>query len=147
MSNPLAWIAAIGGVAATIGAWRTEATARWQALAERRRTDRTRRQDELHRARLAEVWQWWHEQPDGDERVKAARWYSEWTGAARPFRGGLDDGPQSPGFGCASADEAYERYVGFLEAKYEPGRLGPPLPALSDDAGSVAPRTGMRRPS
>jgi hypothetical protein len=45
------------------------------------------------------------------------------------------------------ADEAYERYVGFLEAKYEPGRVGPSLPALSDDAGRVAPRSGMRRPS
>ena len=99
------------------------------------------------RARLAEVWQWWHDQPDGDARVKAARWYSEWTGAAMPFRGGLEPGPQSPGFGCASDEEAYERYVGFLEAKYEPGRLGPPLPALSDDAGRVAPGSAMRRPS
>ncbi len=133
VSNPLAWIAAIGGVAATIGAWRTEATARWQARAERLRTDRTRRQDELHRARLAEVWQWWQDEPDGDERVKAARWYSEWTGAAMPFRGGLDPGPQPPGFGCRDADEAYERYVGFLEAKYAPGHLAAPLPARTDE--------------
>jgi hypothetical protein len=122
----LAWIAAAGSIAATAGAWRTEATARWQARVERLRADAARRENELHRRRLAEVWHWWHDMPDGPERVAAARWYSEWTGAAAPFRGGKDSGPQPPGFGCADDGDAYERYVGFLGAVYEPGRLGAP---------------------
>jgi len=38
MSDTLGWVAAIGPAAiiATIGAWRTEATARWQARADPR---------------------------------------------------------------------------------------------------------------
>jgi hypothetical protein len=63
---------------------------------------------------------------DGPERVQAARWYTEWTGAASPRRGGIDASPQPPGFGCASADDAYDRYMSTLEAHYSPGRLGRP---------------------
>jgi hypothetical protein len=122
--NALEWIAAVGGVAATAGAWRTEATARWQARVERLRNDRMRRENELHRQRFAEVWTWQRDQPAGEERAKAARWFGEWTGA-RPLHRSLDDGPQTPGLHSADADDAYERYVEFLGAIYEPGRLGP----------------------
>jgi hypothetical protein len=56
--------------------------------------------------------------PDGDERVQAARWYTEWTGAAAPRRGGIDGGPQPPGFGCRDAADAYDRYIDFLSYWY-----------------------------
>ncbi len=88
-------------------------------------TDVARRENELHRQRLAEVWDYWHDLPDGPERTAAARWYTEWTGASPPFSDGAD-GPLAPGVGCADADEAYDRYIGFLDAVYNPGRLGRP---------------------
>jgi hypothetical protein len=79
MSNPLAWTGAIGGavaaaagIIAAVGAWRTEITASWWARAERLRTDEARRENELYRQRFTEVWQWWHDRPDGPERVQAA---------------------------------------------------------------------------
>jgi hypothetical protein len=143
--NALAWIAAIGGVAATIGTWLGPVRARWQLRAETLRDSQARRENELHRARLAEVWHWWHEQPDGPERAAAARWYSEWTGASRPF-GGADPGPMAPGIGCADADEAYDRYVGFLDAVYQPGRLGAPrLPVAEAGGVRARSRSWLRR--
>ena len=130
MSNPLAWIAAIGSIAATIGAWMGPVRARWQLRAEQLRTDKARRENELHRRRFAEVWNWQRTQPEGHDRIEAARWYGEWTGAARPWRGGLGGGPQTPGLHNADEDEAYERYVQFLGAVYEPGRIGSPAQPL-----------------
>jgi hypothetical protein len=73
-------------------------------------------------SRLA--WNWQRQQPDGPDRVKAVRWFGEWTGADKPYRGGLDDGPQTPGLHSGDAGDAYERYVDFLGAVYESGRLG-----------------------
>jgi hypothetical protein len=133
MSNPLAWIAAVGGVAATIGTWLGPVRARWKVHAEQLRTDIARRENGLHRQRFTEVWNWQHGQPDGEARLQAARWYAEWTGAARPRRGGLNDGPQSPGLHSADADGAYDRYVEFLGAVYEPGRLGAAREPLHDE--------------
>jgi hypothetical protein len=127
MAIALAWIAALGGLAATIGAWRTEARARWQARAERLRTDAARLENELHRQRFTEVWHRWHDMKDGPERVRLIKWYDEWTGAREPF-GADADGPQAPGLHTPDEDEAYKWYVGFLEALYHPGRLGPPRP-------------------
>jgi hypothetical protein len=140
MSDTLTWIAALGGVAATIGTWLGPLRTRWQLRAEALRDSQARRENELHRQRFTEIWHWWHDQPDGPERVEAARWYTEWTGAARPRRGGEDDGPMAPGFGCADANEAYDRYTGFLGAQHRPGRLGPPRrPAQAEaNAGPVS---------
>jgi hypothetical protein len=130
MTVALAWIAAIGGLAATIGAWRTEATARWQAHTERLRTDKARHENHLHRQRFTHIWNWQRDQPDGPPRVEAARWYAEYTGAASPRRGGLDDGPQTPGLHSPNASDAYDRYLDFLSAIHEPGRLGTPIQPL-----------------
>lgn len=132
MSDSLAWAGAVGGIVAAAGAivaaagaWRTEITARWQARAERLRTDEARRENDLHRQRHAELYQWWHDMPDGPERVRAMHWFAEWTGARHPYRGG-DQGAIPPGFGCRDSGDAYLRYVGLLDAMYHPGRLGPP---------------------
>jgi hypothetical protein len=90
VGNALEWIAAIGGVLATVGVWLGPVRARWDLRAEELRTSRARRENELHRQRFASVWEWqWNHPPVGPARVAAARWYSEWTGAARPRRGGL----------------------------------------------------------
>lgn len=136
MSDPLAWTGAIGGaVAATagiiaaVGAWRTEITARWQARAEAIRTDKARRENELHRQRFAEIWNWQRDQPDGDERARAARWFGEWAGASGPYRGGKDSPPQTPGLHSADVADAYDRYVEFLRAVYEPGTSARPDPS------------------
>jgi hypothetical protein len=64
--------------------------------------------------------------------VEAARWYGEWTGAYRPRRGGRDPGPQTPGLHNADGDDAYQSYINFLSAVYEPGRMGPPVPPLQE---------------
>lgn len=96
MSNPLAWIAAIGSIAATVGAWMGPVRARWQLRGEQLRTDEARRENELHRRRFTELWNWQRDQSESKERMEAARWYGEWTGAASPRRGGMDDGPQTP---------------------------------------------------
>jgi hypothetical protein len=133
MSDPLAWIAAIGGAAATAGAWLGPVRNRWQLRAELVRTDKARRENELHRRRFTEVWNWQRDQPEGRDRMEAARWYGEWTGAASPRRGGLDDGPQTPGLHSADADDAYERYIEFLGAVYEPGRMGAPRQPLQGE--------------
>lgn len=72
--------------------------------------------------------------PHAAELVQAARWYAVWTSAAKPFRGGLDDGPQAPGLHSAGADDAYARYVDFLDAVYHPWQAraaAPVLPAAS----------------
>lgn len=133
VGNPLEWIAAIGGVLATIGAWIGPVRARWNLRAEELRNGRDRRENELHRRRFLSVWEWQRNQPEGDQRVNAARWFSEWTGAAKPRRGGLDPGPQTPGLHSENPNEAYRFYVEFLSAVYEPGRLGPPTPPLEDE--------------
>jgi hypothetical protein len=130
MGNALAWVAAIGALAAAIGAWRTEATARWQSRAERLHTDAARRENELHRRRFAEVWNWQRNEPEDDARTQSARWYGEWTGNYRPRRGGLDDAALTPGLHSGSEDEAYRDYLGFLDAVYHPGQLGAPPRAL-----------------
>lgn len=126
------WIVAIATTALAIegGTALAQWGARWHARAEQLRTDTARRENALHRQRFTEVWRWWHDQPDGPDRTEAIRWYDEWTGAARPRRGGLDDGPQAPGLHSPGVGDAYERYVEFLGAVYEPGRLGPPRPPL-----------------
>jgi hypothetical protein len=76
----------------------------------------------LHRQRFIEVWNWWHGQPDGEEGIRAARWYSGWTGNDKPFHGGLDDGRSTPGFGCLDADEAYESYMDFPGRRLRAGK-------------------------
>jgi hypothetical protein len=85
------------------------------------------------------VWEWQRSQPDGGERADAARWFGEWTGSYRPRRGGIDSGPQTPGLHSGNADDAYERYVDFLSAVYEPGRLGPPVDPLGVPHPEVSP--------
>lgn len=124
MNDALAWIAAVGAVLATVGAWLGPLRARWQLRAEELRSSRAQRENELHRARFADVWEWQRSQPEG-ERVEAARWYSEWTGNARPRRGGLDPGPLTPGQHSGNVDEAHDRYLDFLDAVYQPGQPGP----------------------
>lgn len=91
---------------------------------------RARRENELHRQRFADVWEWQRNQPPGDERLQFARWYGEWTGNFRPRRGGLDDAPLTPGLHSGHVSDAYERYLEYLSAVYEPGRMGPPVPPL-----------------
>lgn len=130
VTNALNWIAAIGAVLATVGAWLGPVRARWQLRAEELRTSRARRENELHRRRFASVWEWQRSQPAGPERVDAARWYEEWTGNAKPRRGGLDPGPVTAGLHSGDADEAYEHYIDYLSAVYEPGRLGSPAQPL-----------------
>jgi hypothetical protein len=117
-------VAAVGAVVAAIGAWRTEITARWQARAERLRNEEARRENELHRLRHAQLYKWWHDMPSGPERKRAARWFGEWTGARDPYRGD-DQGAVPPGFGVRDADEAYERYLQYLDLIFHPGRPGP----------------------
>lgn len=130
VSNALEWIAAIGGVAATVGAWLGPVRSRWQLRAEQLRTDRARWENQLHRQRFADIWGWQRCQSDGPERTEAVRWFAEWTGTARPRRGGLDAGPQIPGLHSGDLDGAYESYVQFLGAVYEPGHLGAPAESL-----------------
>jgi hypothetical protein len=57
-------------------------------------------------------------------------WFSEWTGARDPYHG-TDEGSIPPGFGCRDADDAYERYIDFLDAIFHPGHLGPPPKSLA----------------
>jgi hypothetical protein len=129
-ASALEWIAAIGGVAATIGTWFGPLRARWVLRAEQARTDRARRENELHRRRFYDVWAWQRDQPEGPERVDAARWYGEWTGAAAPRQGGLGGGPETPGQHSGDADDALERYIEFLGVRYERGRIGAPIQPL-----------------
>jgi hypothetical protein len=134
MGNALEWIAAIGAVLATVGTWFGPARARWELRAEELRTGRAQRENELHRRRFASVWEWQRDHPPvGPVRVAASRWYSEWTGAARPRRGGLDSGPMTPGQHSGDVDDAYDRYIDFLDAIYQPGRQAPPIPPLQED--------------
>lgn len=131
VGNALEWIAAIGGVLATVGTWLGPLKTRWQLHAEELRTGRARRENELHRRRFASVWEWQQNHPPvGPARVAAARWYSEWTANARPLRGGLDTGPMTPGQHSGDVDDAYKRYIEYLDGVYEPGRLVPPFPPL-----------------
>lgn len=125
MSSPLLWVAAVGGAAAAVGTWLGPVRARWRLRAESLRTGAARRENELHRQRFAEVWHYWHDFPERPERASAVGWYSEWTGAREPFGADLD-GPQAPGSHSADVDDAYERYLAFLEAHYHPGKLSPP---------------------
>jgi hypothetical protein len=100
--------------------------ARWDARAEEAKTDQARRENDLHRRRFTQVWEWQRSQAQGEERVRSARWYGEWTGADAPYRGGQDDGPLTPGLHTGNADEAYQNNLDFLRAVYEPGRLARP---------------------
>jgi hypothetical protein len=125
MNDALVWIAAVGGVLATVGTWLGPLRARWNLRAEELRTSKARRENEVHRERFADVWEWQRSRPDGPDRMEAARWFSEWTGAAGPRRGGLDSGPMPPGLHSGNVNEAYERYVGFLDSVYRPGQPGP----------------------
>jgi hypothetical protein len=125
VSDPLAWTAAIAGVAATIGTWMGPLRARWKLRAEELLTSRARRENEVHRQRFADIWEWQRSRPEGPDRVEAARWFSEWTGAVLPRRGGLDSGPMPPGLHSGNVNEAYKRYVDFLDAVYQPGQPGP----------------------
>ena len=134
VTNALTWIAAIGGVLATVGTWLGPVRARWQLRAEELRTSRARRENELHRQRFASVWQWQRNHPPtGPARVAASRWYHEWTGNARPRRGGRDPGPMTPGQHSGDVDNAYDSYIDFLDGVYQPGRLVPPIPPLQAD--------------
>jgi hypothetical protein len=129
VGNALEWIAAIGGVLATVGTWLGPVRARWKLRAEELRNSRARRENELHRQRFATVWEWQRKHPPvGPARVAAARWYSEWTGVASPRRGGLDSGPITPGQHSGDVDEAYNSYIDFLDGVYHPGR---PVPSIS----------------
>lgn len=130
------WVLAIATAALAIegGTALAQWGARWQARAEQERTDAARAENELHRQRFAEVWNWQRDQPEGEDRRQAARWYGEWTGNYQPRRGGLDDAPLTPGLHSGSEDEAYRNYLDFLAAVYQPGRLGPPRPPLLPDA-------------
>jgi hypothetical protein len=130
-------VAAVGAVVAAVGAWRTEMVARWQARAERLRNDEARKENVLHRMRHAQLYQWWHDLPNGPQRRLAARWFSEWTGARDPYRGG-EDGALPPGFGSAGPDDAYQRYISFLDLIFHPGQPGPePQPIRPPDAAGV----------
>jgi hypothetical protein len=129
-------VAAVAGIIAAIGAWRTEVVARWRARVERLRTDEARLENALHRARHAQLYQWWHDMPDGPARISAMHWFAEWTGARNPYHG-ADQGAIPPGFGCRDANDAYDRYVSLLDLIFHPGRPGaPPGPLATPD---VAP--------
>lgn len=65
--------------------------------------------------------------------MRAGRWYSEWTGAARQRRGGLDSGPMTLGQHSGDVDDAYNRYIDFLDGVYEPGRIVPPIPPIQEE--------------
>lgn len=119
MGNALEWIAAIGGVLATAGTWTGPLRARWSLRAEELRTGQAQRENELHRWRYAELWDWQRNQPEGDQRGDAVRWFAEWTGAVGPRRAGIDSGPQTPGQHSGDMREAYKRYVDFLAGMYE----------------------------
>ncbi len=80
-------MAAVGAVIAAIGAWRTEATARWQARVEQLRTGQARKENELHHMRHKQLYDWWHDMPDGPGRIRAMHWFGEWTGARDPYHG------------------------------------------------------------
>ena len=139
MSDTLAWVAAVGPAAiiAAAGSWRSEITARWQARAERLRTDAARRENELHRMRHAELYQWWHDMPDGPARIKAMLWFGEYTGASDPYHGGAGGGPQTPGLHSGDASRAYDEYVSLLDAIYHPGRPGPAPRPISPPPGDT----------
>lgn len=131
VGNTLEWIAAIGGVLATVGAWAGPLRARWNLRTEQLRTGRAQRENELHRWRYEQIWQWQRNQPEGSHRADAARWFAEWTGAVGPRRGGIDPGPQTPGQHSGDVDDAYERYVDFLGGMHEARRLMLPSPSLA----------------
>ena len=144
MNTPLEWITAIAAVIGATGggvAWLGFLRARWQLRAETLRNSQDRRENELHRLRHAELYQWWHDMPDGPPRSKAMHWFGEWTGARDPYHGS-DQGAIPPGFGVRDADEAYQRYIGFLDAMYHPGQLGPPPRALRAPGETDADRPG-----
>lgn len=107
-------LAAEGGTA--LLQWR----ARWEARAEESRTDQARRENDLHRRRFTELWEWLQSQPEA-EKAAAARWFGEYTGASAPLQGGTGSPPQTPGLHSADASDAYERYIEFLNGRYDRG--------------------------
>lgn len=58
VSNALEWIAAVGGVLATVGAWIGPLRARWQLRAEELRTGRAQRENRHHQRRYEQIWEW-----------------------------------------------------------------------------------------
>jgi hypothetical protein len=141
-------VAAVAGIIAAIGAWRGEVVARWQARVESLRNDEARRENELHRMRHAQLYHWWADMQAGPARRRAMAWFAEWTGAREPYRADVP-GSLPPGFGSADVDDAYQGYIGLLDAVFHPGQPGaPPRPLTTpdvpeaitgDDAEVVAP--------
>lgn len=86
------------------------------------RTERARRENQLHRMRHSQLYRWWHQMPDGLARIQAMHWFGEWTGA----RTRITAATRAPclRFGSGSAEEAYERYTDFLELVFHPGAPG-----------------------
>ena len=50
---------------------------------------------------------------------------------ASPWRSRLR--ADNSGQHSADVDDAYDRYIDFLEAIYQPGRLAPPIPPLQEE--------------
>lgn len=121
----LNWIAAVGGIAATVGTWMGPVRSRWNLHAERLRAEPQRRAAELHKQRFCEVWSWAHSQPPGPEQARAWRWYDWWIG---------DPPGGSPGTHAADTEDAYRQYVDWLEvcygkdSRWSPRRDWPRLP-------------------
>ena len=73
------------------------------------------------------------------------RWFGEWTGARDPYRGN-DQGAMTPGVRLrGTADQADDRYIGFLDAIFHPGRLGPPPKSLAASRNRQPSRSCSRR--
>jgi hypothetical protein len=116
MTLALAWVAATGGVLATIGTWAGPLRSGWNLRAETIRNGQDRRENELHRQRFSEIWQQFQDDPD---RAAAYNRYADWTSAP----GG---GPLPAGGHSGNVDDAYSHYLTDLEARYYPGRPGTP---------------------
>jgi hypothetical protein len=144
--DALAWtgaigsgVAAVGAVIAAIGAWRTEVTVRWQARAERLRTDHARIENDLHRARFTEIWEWAQAEPEGEKQIDAARWLGQHTGLSYPQQIAPGRPPSIPELRM-NADEAYRQYMTALAGRQ--GRLGMSYPPYLHPA----PPTQQKQP-
>jgi hypothetical protein len=118
-------VAAVGAVTAAIGSWRTEVVARWQARVERLRNDECRRENELHRARFTEIWEWVQAQPEGEKQDAAARWLGQHTGLNYSWRVTRDGRRSIPQLRM-TAGQAYAQYITALTGRG--GRLGMAYP-------------------
>jgi hypothetical protein len=147
--DALAWTGAIGGataaaagIIAAIGSWRTEVTARWKARAERLRTDEARIENELHRARFTEIWEWVQAQPAGDQQRDAVWWLGQHTGLRYAERVARDGSRSMPALRM-TADQAYAQYITALTGHR--GRLGMTSPPyLHPRAGGTGAATSGR---